>query len=148
MLLEKIADWLERRGLYKVVYRDHGTYNKPYLKRFYLFRTKWLGIFIHQFFDSDEMIGLHDHPWPNISWVRRCGYIEHLPDGSAKWRSPGFFCFRMPEQFHRIELLRGTEGKVWTIFIRFRRCRRWGFMINGKWTDARKVDPTANSKDV
>ena len=145
MLLEKIASWLEKRGRYKIVYRDHGMQQLPYLKRYYLLRTRWLGIFIHQFFDSDEEIGPHCHPWNNMSFVRRTGFYEHLPDGQRVWRSPGFWCFRMAEQFHRIELAPGTKGNVWTIFVRFKRRRRWGFLLNHNWVDASKIDPTVNN---
>ena len=145
MLLEKIANWLESRGRSKIIHRDHGTKRLVYLKRFYLIRTKWLAVFIHQFFDSDEEIGPHCHPWNNMSFVRRVGYFEHLADGQKVWRPPGFWCFRMAEQFHRVQLQPGTEGKVWTIFVRFRRRRKWGFLLDCKWVDASVVDPGVNN---
>jgi hypothetical protein len=35
-----------------------------------------------------------------------------------------------------VELEPGTEGKVWTIFVLFKRRRDWGFWVEGKWIEA------------
>jgi hypothetical protein len=145
MLLEKIAKWLEKRGRVKMIYRDHDASQQPYLKRYYLFRTRRFAVFIHQFFDSDEKIGCHDHPWNNMSFVRRTGYHEVLADGRKIWRQPGFWCFRKAEEFHRVELEPGTEGKVWTVFVRFHRRRKWGFLTESGWKDASLIDPTVDN---
>jgi hypothetical protein len=110
-------------------------YSQKYLERYYLFHSKWLAIYIHRFWASDED-PVHDHPWNNISWVVKRGYFEKLPDGTRHFRMPGFKAFRKAEQFHAVELSPGTEGDVWTVFIRFRRRRQWGFWHQDGWKAA------------
>ena len=48
-----------------------------YLRRWYLLRTKRVGIFIHQFVRSDEDRALHDHPWSFLVVPIWRGYVEH-----------------------------------------------------------------------
>lgn len=134
MMLEKVAVWLEKHGKARMIERKEHASGKwiNYLKRHYLIRIKLIGAFLHQFWSSDED-GVHDHPWDNITIILRGGFYEELADGQILWRPPGFFCFRKAEQFHRIILKPGTEGKVWTLFIRFRRRRQWGFLLNKEW---------------
>ncbi len=147
MLLETITNWLERRGKTRMIRRkDHTTGSwLDYLKRHYLIRMKRLGVFIHQFWSSDED-GVHDHPWSNMTFILRGGFYEELPDGQTLWRPPGFWCFRKAEQFHRIILKPGTEGKVWTLFIRFKRYRQWGFLTEKKWVDNNNMTEGANER--
>lgn len=134
MLIEKITQWLERRGRARMIRRQEKStgYWTDYLKRHYLIRTKWLGAFIHQFWSSDED-GVHDHPWNNITFILRGGFYEELADGQVLWRKPGYFHYRRAEEFHRIILKPGTEGKVWTLLFRFKRRRQWGFLVNKEW---------------
>lgn len=47
-----------------------------YLRRFYLVRTQWFNIFLHQFFRSDDDPDPHDHPWSFISFPLTKGYVE------------------------------------------------------------------------
>jgi hypothetical protein len=49
----------------------------PYLNRWYVFRTKHVSLFIHQFVRSDEDRALHDHPWNFLVIPIWRGYIEH-----------------------------------------------------------------------
>lgn len=49
----------------------------PYLLRWYVVRTKRVGIFIHKFVRSDEDRALHDHPWSFLVIPLWGGYIEH-----------------------------------------------------------------------
>jgi len=163
-LIERVARWLEKKGKSRLIWREivtdrgmdydpvntvhvstvsdlnaetgvRNTYHQKYLERYYLFRSKWFAIYIHRFWASDED-PLHDHPWDNISWVWKTGYWENLPDGQRLWRTEGFKAFRSAPEFHRVELQPGTEGKVWTIFIRFRRRRKWGFWHPEGWKEA------------
>jgi hypothetical protein len=149
MILDSITNWLEKRGKARMIRRqDFKTKNWiEYLKRHYLIRTKYLGMFIHQFWSSDED-GVHCHPWSNMTIVLRGGFYEELADGQVLWRPPGFWCFRKAEQFHRIILKPGTEGKVWTLFIRFKRYRRWGFLTEKKWVDAEYMFKEQMSSEV
>ena len=173
VFIERVARWLKKRGRHRIIYRDIFTesgldynpintvhvntvqdlgsktgvrnkYRQKYLERFYVFRSKWLGVYIHRFWaDDDDPV--HDHPWNNISWIQKTGYWENLPDGQRLWRPAGFKAYRRAEQFHAVEIEPGTEGKVWTIFIRFKRRREWGFWHPDGW---KKAIPQQGSDEV
>lgn len=144
---EKLAEFIEKRDLrrkpnqrpkHRIIPRVNpdGTVER-YLERWYILRKDLIGAYLHRFWASDED-GVHDHPWDNISIVVAGGYWEHLPDGQRLWRKPGFVKFRKAEEFHRLEIPVGWEGKAWTIFIRFKRRRIWGFWGKDGWYPAEK----------
>lgn len=104
----------------------------PYLTRWYLLRTKWLGIWIHKFHRSDEDRAAHDHPFSFLSIILTCGYWEWVPNAEGvlekTWYPPGSILFRRAEHQHRIEVY--EDEKPFTLIFRFRRRRDWGF-----WTE-------------
>lgn len=131
---------------------------ETYLRRWYVVRTKRMGIFVHKFERSDKDRCLHDHPWPFIVIPLVRGYWEHserathctynavhglqyhwevvrrrvLPIIGAR--------FRNAKYKHRVELLTGydncgcsEEKPSWSLFIRFTEYRVWGFWEKGGW---------------
>ena len=48
-------------------------------------------------------------------------------------RVAGDFTCRKAKAFHRVELIEGTAGDVWTLFGTFKRVRNWGFLVNKNW---------------
>lgn len=127
-----------------------------YLTRWFVVRWKCFAIFIHKFHRSDEDRALHDHPWNFIVIPIWRGYIEHYertriavtaglavisgkrrvwPIIGTRYRPAGFR--------HRVELIRppdptqprgfSRELPSWSIFIRFRRIREWGFWTSTGW---------------
>jgi hypothetical protein len=110
-------------------------YRRPgelYLTRYVLFRTPLVSAYIHCFHISDYTTP-HDHPANFFSFPLTEGYLEHLPDGTTVDRKPFRPKFRTGEEFHWVELRPGTEGKVWTFFMFFRRRREWGFLTKVGW---------------
>jgi hypothetical protein len=106
---------------------------EPYLIRYRIVQTPWLGLYLHHILRSDDDRALHDHPWPFLSFILRGGYWEHTPIGRA-WYPPLSILWRCPEQLHRLEL---PETKTaWTLVVRGRRRRAWGFHDNGQWRPA------------
>lgn len=137
-----------------IVNCDH----EPYLYRWYVIRTKYVGVFIHQFVRSDEDRALHDHPWPFVVLPLWRGYIEHserdknfqeikaivdawnpfetrvreinlaidekVPVRRRVLPILGLGC-RSSLYRHRVELIDGKPS--WSLFIRFKECRIWGF---------------------
>jgi hypothetical protein len=141
----------------------------PYLTRWFIIRTRLIGIFLHRFHRSDEDRALHDHPWTFISIILWRGYWEHtekvfpcsscastgrvfrdvaagtsvsccpvcegtgifheLPLRKRKW--PGMILFRRAEHKHRVELV--DKKEAWTLIIRFRRRREWGYHLETGW---------------
>lgn len=143
----------------------------PYLHRWYIFRSKRLGVFLHKFVRSDEDRALHDHPWNFFGIVLKGGYMEHfetkitcprcngrgdivgtiqqtmrgLPwvncpgcDGDGikivqdkKWRGIFSWTYQKAEYKHRVELIENRPS--WSLFIRFRERREWGFWLKTGW---------------
>ena len=112
------------------------TDEEPYLERYYLFfkdrETFPFNIFIHKFLKSDPD-DLHDHPWGFRTLILKGGYWEHTENGKF-WRNPGFTQSVTPMHKHRVELKPGCT--CWTLFIPYRRCRKWGFYRNDKWIES------------
>lgn len=117
---EKFLGWFTKRLAYRVISADHAL--GPLLIRYFLIRTKYIGVYLHRLCRSDEDRALHDHPWTFISLLLTEGYQEHTPSGIV-YKRPGSLLYRPAKWRHRLELTK----PVWTLVIRFRRCREWGF---------------------
>lgn len=119
--------------------------NGPLLTRYFLFRSKRLAIFIHHLHASDEDRALHDHPWAFLTFLLSSGYWEHVDNwreikqkswlpqfqriAGRFWRRRFSILYRPAKWRHRLEL----ERPVWTLVIRFRRERDWGFWTDSGW---------------
>lgn len=135
----------------------------PYLSRWYLIRNSIVGVFLHCFHRSDEERALHDHPWSFFVIILWRGYWEHYevkvpcifclgkghnffvenircsqckgrgwkwrPRKKRKW--PGMMMYRPALWKHRVELIDGKPS--WSLFIRFRKIRDWGFHTKDGW---------------
>ncbi len=126
---------------------------QPYLHRWYVVRTERVSLFVHKFVRSDEDRALHDHPWSFIVLPIWRGYIEHnerlpnipfdsehikeladyvengpdfVPHQSRVWPILGTR-FRSSLYRHRVELIDGKPS--WSLFIRFKKVREWGFWL-------------------
>lgn len=145
-LIERVAGWMEGLGRARHIDRRPG---ELYLSRYYLFSSKRVGTYLHNF-HVDDAEGLHDHPWSSISIPIITGFFEEIPapsyaeDGATvvkfrkPWRpwAPWRIYPRSSTALHRVTLVPGQEGNTWTIFVRFSRVRRWGFVRDGQWTAA------------
>jgi hypothetical protein len=127
----------------------------PLLTRYYLIDTRWFALYLHHLHVSDEDRALHDHPWSFVTCLLSAGYYEHTPIPSPTtctcghsrpgppcprhyWRGqksvrtwwPRFsVLYRSAEWRHRLELVKPT----WTLVVRFRRRREWGFITPSGW---------------
>ena len=122
--------WLTIRGSHREIYRLEKGSKELYLVRYHLFRCRWLSIFLHNFFLSDEE-DLHAHPWNNISILLRGGFIEHHHDGKVTTRVAGDWWWRSARELHRIQVI--APGTTWSLFIHGRRTREWGFLRKDGW---------------
>lgn len=141
-MLDRLLDWIERRGGKREIMRD----GQKYLTRYYVLRTKRLTILIHKFWASDPD-ECHDHPWDWCSFMLDGCYWENQPDGTKLWRSTDSnrFVYRHAEEFHRVSLDTEDGTKVdspaaITLFFTFRRRRKWGFLRGEKWLPAKGYD--------
>lgn len=125
--------------------RNHETNAwEDYLERFYIFSKKYVGMYLHRFWNSDQD-GLHDHPWNFVTIILKGSYFEEIPERQCvphgpklvKERKAGSIIFRTKYDAHKVLVPKGKEGECWTLFIRFGLKRRdWGFYENGSWRKA------------
>lgn len=104
-------------------------------------RNRFFNVYLHEWVGSDDDGALHDHPWPNLSWVLEGGYSDLTPakGGSpvtGPWRRTemrvGSIRFRWPREPHRVELPEG-EARTWTLFFTGPKVRSWGFYCPKGW---------------
>jgi hypothetical protein len=117
-----------------------GKEPNAYMYRWYIIKSKMFCIYLHKILKSDDDRALHDHRSDNISIILKGSYIEHTTEGK-KVRRPFVPVFRKAEKLHRLEL----SQPVWSLFIKFRERREWGFMDEKlgwvKWDEYEKVEP-------
>lgn len=118
----------------------------PLLTRYFLLQTRWLGVYLHHLHASDDDRAMHDHPWTFVSLLLSSGYWEHAPcrcdyccenpnTGAIDriWYRRFSILVRPAEWRHRLELVE----PCWTLVLRFRRRRLWGFWTTDGWLDWR-----------
>lgn len=137
MVTERFIKWLDYRGSSRMITRRFKSTGEigPYLKRHFIFSSKYLTIFLHQFWSSDPD-DPHCHPWNNCKIRLKGDYHEYNVDGTYEVRPPGSITYRRAEDLHRIMVPEGGEGKGWSLFFHFKRRRKWGFVYKGEWMEA------------
>jgi hypothetical protein len=86
------------------------------LDRYYLFKCKGFGIFIHHI-HHDEPDSFHNHPWTGLSLILGCYREETFKTRRVKW-----FFNLVGKTPHRVTL---PCGPVWTIFFHLPRNNQW-----------------------
>lgn len=129
-----LAKVIEKHNGKRNIYRSVNGQNILYLERYYLTRTPYFEQMLHCFHLGDTG-PLHDHPSDFYNCILETGYLEHTPEGIFK-REVGYKGFKAAEELHKVELLPGTNGNVWTLFTMMKRRRKWGFMTENGWVDA------------
>jgi len=99
----------------------------PYLQRFGIYRGERIGVYLHHFVDRDQDTELHDHPWHALSLVLCGSYIERRLRAGLELieRRVGLYNWIRPDRFHMIS---EAQPGTWTLMIRFRRVKGWGFI--------------------
>lgn len=157
---QKLAAFIERKGGKRTIVRpDFEGQASLYMNRFYIFKSPFCEIMLHQFFMSDRG-DLHDHPWDSCGIILAGGYFEHVGIKSKHtgkvthsvkmWRGPGYFGSRKADDFHKVELPNECIGKTWTLFITGKRNKQWGFLTSKgylNFMDMFKLDGTANLQE-
>lgn len=131
----------------KIIYgcAARGDEMSPYLTRWELLICKWFAIYLHRFERSDDRSSLHDHPWNFLTIPLRYGYNDctysgrSLKDGTHDFNrqlmKPFRIYYRSSTHIHFVELLgKNEDKKAWTLVIRFKYIRWWGFWNRGIFT--------------
>jgi hypothetical protein len=124
---------------------------RGYLARFWLLGTdvSRLAVMLHNMLNADDDTCHHDHPWWFITLVIWGGYIEEITDADGRVRTrrnrPGMILFRPAHHTHRIVAL--PKGNCWTLVLRGRKSRSWGFHTTGGWIGHRTFIDTRGAID-
>lgn len=121
------------------------TENKPLLSRYYVLVTDRLCVYIHRLHRSDYDRALHDHPWSFFSVPLSSGYHEWTPEG-RRYNRRFSLLWRPAEWLHRIDL--EDTGAVWTLVVRFKRRREWGFVDDNGWTNHKDYEEQIYARDI
>lgn len=115
---------------------SRGDYSSPYLTRREFFSSDKFAIYIHKFHRSDDNSSLHDHPWNFITIPLWRGYNDCTYSGRDDFNKkrcyPFIPVYRKANHIHYVELI---DNKIaWTLVIRFKYIRWWGFWRKGIFT--------------
>lgn len=95
------------------------------------------GLMLHKMHRPDDDSCHHDHPWSFWTLVLWGGYVEEVTVTEdsfiaerrtyirTRHNRPGMLLYRPAEHTHRIAAL--PRGVCWTLVLRLRRRRKWGF---------------------
>lgn len=104
---------------------DFSIGDPVYLRRWWIVpRNELQNVYLHEGLRNDDDSALHDHPWPNQSYLIKDRYREITPYGTFI-REAGELVERQAEDAHRLELIDG-EPFV-SLFFTGPKVREWGF---------------------
>lgn len=124
--------------------------------RWHLFRWRGLQVALHRWVRSDSDRALHDHSAGNVSILLTGCYTEVVREWNGyggrhqqmDWRRlrlPFIPYYRAGDTPHRVEL---THGPLWTLWIRFKPWREWGFHCPKGWVHWKDYVDQRNSGEV
>lgn len=91
----------------------------------------WLpSIRIHHILREDRADHPHDHPWNARTILLRGWYVETRPSQGMRRRRVGDTAAIRFGEYHHIAQV--SDGGVFTLFITWRYCGGWGFLVNGQ----------------
>ena len=116
--------------MFKLVKEIKSKEGVLHFRRYRIFETPWLSLFLHKIYQSDMDCSPHNHPWSFINFVLRGSYLEEVWDAKEdRW----FFSHRVlnfgirrRHQFHRNTVI---EGPVVSLFLTGPRSKEeWGYL--------------------
>lgn len=133
--MKKLWNKIKSFFLVKKIVSQAGT---THFRRWRLFWTPWLTIYLHQIANSDLGIDKHDHPFNFWSLILKGAYIEdsryaredYLKE-HIKIFTPGMINKKQMLDCHKLTLLSTT----WTLVFTTRRKHYWGYRTENGWVD-------------
>lgn len=149
-LVKLLMNWCTKKGR---VFKITGTAGPDdvYLIRYYVIRSKYMNVFIHQFLRSDRD-DLHDHPWNFCTYLVKGAYTENKynealnkvestrrqntvtrANGIVTWIRQNTLVFRKATDQHQVVVDRDLKESekdqaALTLFISGPTKREWGFI--------------------
>jgi hypothetical protein len=109
--------------LYKIPHQDMGWEEiQEKFTRFTLLSNRFFTVHLHRLEAPQWHPDCHDHPWSFVTLILRGGYEEQVGD-KVYWRRPGTVLYRPAEFSHNVR----TRGVAWSLIVRGRQRREWGF---------------------
>ena len=150
-LLMRFALWLAGHGEpdHIVELGDDGV-RGYYMKRYWLLRTPWFSMRVHNICRADRDRHLHDHPWAFVSVILAGGYLEARPKTTTPAFSlvgretvissshyAGDIVFRRAADRHKIvDVLANT----WTLVFLGPVTKPWGFYTPDGFIDSEEYE--------
>ncbi len=117
-----------------------------YMRRWWIIpRNEQQNVYLHEGLRDDDDRALHDHPWPNQSFLIRGRYREITPEG-AFIREAGSLITRAATDAHRLELVDGEP--FISLFFTGPKVREWGFHCPKGWVHWRDFTAGVNGELV
>lgn len=92
--------------------------------RYFLIKTRWFNVYLHQLDAPKWHPECHDHPWTFIALLLKGGYLEQIGN-VVSHRRPGSILYRPATTVHNVITPFGTS---WSIILTGPKGREWGFM--------------------
>jgi hypothetical protein len=116
-----------------------------YLRRYIVFETPVVGVYVHKINRPDADRAMHDHPWKFCTFILKGGYVERTPAVNPPyerydnkkhkrhtWRAGSLHSINL-KQFHTIERL--LKVPTWSLMVVGPRKQNWGFLTENGWVD-------------
>lgn len=117
-----------------------------YLRRWWVIpRNPFSNVYLHDIRKSDDDRALHDHPWPNTSFLIFGSYIEHTLEGRFVRRA-GEVIHRPAHALHRLEVIPGERAI--SLFSTGPKVREWGFACEHGWVHWQDFTDADDSSQV
>ncbi len=120
----------------------------PYLIRWKVSLPFGFAIYLHKILKSDVDRDMHDHPWNFLSILVWGSYVEETPNNNRRLKQ--WFNFHWATDSHRVELFKrdGVEIPVYTIILRGKRVREWGYPTENGWIPWREYNQKKFGEEV
>lgn len=144
------VQWLIRRAVKTPYHHITGRDGSIYMERYWLFspydkvdKSSWRrripSVRLHRIMREDQDRHMHDHPWDARTIILDGWYNEERPirpyaryDYTTDYwnRTTGDTASLRFGEYHRITEV--APNGVWTMFITWKYCGTWGFLVDGK----------------
>jgi hypothetical protein len=122
--------------LFKNVKKIYSRSGELHFSRFAILESKYFSIYIHNIYQSDKDMHLHNHPWKFLGIILKGKYTEkYINRASESFRVKKFLyiTFANRNYFHKIDKLHSP--KVVSLFFTFGKHKDWGYLVNNEVID-------------